>query len=57
MFHLFFNLTTIVFVLLVFGYFYKIVVYISYNQSLDSQIANGYLIFNIAGVLVFIPFG
>ena len=55
MFHLFFNLTTIVIGLLVFDYFYDIVVYISKNQSLDSQIANGYLIFNIASVLVLFP--
>jgi len=54
-FHVFFNLTTIVMGLLVFDYFQGLVVLISKDQALENQIANAHMIFNLVGVVAFLP--
>ncbi len=56
LFHLLFNFTTIIIGLLVFDHFLNFVLRVSQSQTLDNQIANAHMIFNIAGVLVFLPF-
>jgi len=55
LFHLLFNFFTIVAGLLVFDAFLQLVLLVSSSQDLDKQIANGHMIFNIAGVLAFMP--
>lgn len=54
-FHLGFNLLSIVFGLLVFRPFVKLVEFLSAGQGIDNHIANGHMLFNIAGVLLFLP--
>ncbi len=57
-FHLLFNLLSIIIGLIVFAPFVWLVAKISGSASLERQIANGHVIFNVAGVLVmafFIP--
>ena len=56
LFHLLFNFTTIIIGLLVFDHFLNFVLMVSQSQALDNQIANAHMIFNIAGVMVFLPF-
>ena len=56
LFHLLFNFMTIILGLLLFDYFLHLVLLVSQNQTLDNQIANAHMIFNIMGVLVFLPF-
>jgi len=56
LFHLLFNFMTIIAGLLVFDYFLNFVLMVSQSQTLDNQIANAHMIFNIAGVIVFLPF-
>ncbi|MEM6516466.1 MAG: Na/Pi symporter [Bacteroidota bacterium] len=55
-FHLFYSFVTIVIGLLVFDWFRELVLWVSYNQSLDNQIANAHVMFNVVGVLLFLPF-
>nr|WP_299346162.1 Na/Pi symporter [Allomuricauda sp.] len=55
LFHLLFNFITIVIGLLVFDVFLTFVLMVSTNQSLENQIANAHMIFNIAGVIAFLP--
>ena len=55
-FHLFFNFTTIVIGLIIFLPFVNFVSFISPSDAVDKQIANAHVIFNIAGVLLFLPF-
>ncbi|BFP39372.1 hypothetical protein FGF1_02170 [Flavobacteriaceae bacterium GF1] len=56
LFHLLFNFTTIIIGLLVFDHFLNFVLRVSQSQTLDNQIANAHMIFNIVGVMVFLPF-
>lgn len=56
MFHLLFNFTTICVGLLLFDPFYNLVEVISGHQDIDRQIANAHMLFNICGVLYFLPF-
>ncbi len=56
LFHLFFNLITIAIGLVVFHPFVELILFISSNQSIDNQIANAHMLFNIGGVLIFLPF-
>ncbi len=56
LFHLFFNIISIVLGLLLFDYFVQLVLAISGNASLGREIANAHLFFNCLGVLLFIPF-
>lgn len=54
-FHLAFNLITIMVGLLLFGPFTRLVDWISGGQGIDNQIANGHLLFNVGGVLIMLP--
>ena len=56
LFHLLFNFITILIGLLIFHSFVAFVEQISQNQGIDNQIANAHMLFNIGGVLVFLPF-
>ena len=56
LFHLLFNFITIVGGLLVFDFFLEFVLKVSQNKDLENQIANAHMIFNIAGVIFFLPF-
>ena len=55
-FHLVFNFFTIALGLLLFDPFVRAVEWISGGQGIDNQIANGHLLFNVAGVVIFLPF-
>jgi phosphate:Na+ symporter len=55
-FHLFFNLTTIILGLVLFNPFVQFVEWFSNSPTIDNQIANAHMIFNIGGVLFFLPF-
>lgn len=56
LFHLFFNLTTIILGLIVFGPFVDLVQKISSDMNIGHQIANAHMLFNVLGVLIFLPF-
>jgi len=56
LFHLLFNLTTIFIGLMLFDPFVKLVKYISSGSSINAHIANAHMMFNILGVLCFLPF-
>lgn len=55
-FHLFFNFSTICLGLLLFIPFVTLIENISGEVSLSRQIANGHILFNVGGVLLFLPF-
>ena len=55
-FHLIFNLLCIILGLVLFESFMEINNWISQGQSVGRQIANAHILFNVLGVLVFIPF-
>ncbi|WP_226294270.1 Na/Pi cotransporter family protein [Aquimarina algicola] len=54
-FHLLFNFFTIIIGLLLFVPFVRLVQFISKHQDIGSQIANAHVLFNVLGVLLFIP--
>ncbi len=56
LFHLVFNFSTIIIGLILFEPFVELIKYISQREDIGSQIANAHMIFNILGVLVFLPF-
>lgn len=56
LFHLLFNLTTIIIGLILFTPFVSLVHWISGNQGIDNHIANAHVVFNVMGVLLFLPF-
>jgi phosphate:Na+ symporter len=55
-FHLFFNFTSIVIGLLLFGPFIQLVEYVSKDAHLERKIANAHVLFNVCGVLLFVGF-
>jgi phosphate:Na+ symporter len=55
LFHLIFNFTSIVIGLIIFPFFVKFVLWISANASLERMVANGHMLFNIIGVVLFMP--
>ncbi len=55
-FHLLFNLVTILIGLLLFDPFVKLIEIISAEQDIGNLIANAHMAFNIMGVLIFLPF-
>ena len=55
-FHLFFNFATIILGLLLFTPFMTLVQLISGSQDIGHQIANAHVLFNVAGVIIFLPF-
>lgn len=56
LFHFFYSLVTIVLGLIFFSPFVRLVETVSAGQGIDNHIANGHMLFNIIGVLVFLPF-
>jgi phosphate:Na+ symporter len=56
LFHLIFNLTTIILGLTFFGSFVSLVVSVSGEANIKNQIANAHVLFNILGVLLFVGF-
>lgn len=56
LFHLGFNLTSIVLGLLLFPLFARLVIILSGNAALQQQVATGHILFNVLGVLLFLPF-
>lgn len=56
LFHLFFNICTILLGLLLFPWFVKLILFISGNATLEQQVANAHMLFNTVGVLLFLPF-
>ena len=56
LFHFFYSLITIILGLIFFSPFVRLVETISAGQGIDNHIANGHMLFNIIGVLVFLPF-
>jgi phosphate:Na+ symporter len=55
-FHFIFNLSSILLGLLFFNPFVKTVSYLSENENIGQHIANAHMLFNIMGVLIFLPF-
>lgn len=56
MFHLFFNIVSIAAGLLLFPFFVSFIQFISGNASLEQKVANSHMLFNLFGVLLFLPF-
>ena len=55
-FHLFFNVVSVILGLVLINPFVKLVVIISDDASLARQIANGHAMFNVFGILLFVGF-
>lgn len=56
LFHLCFNIASILLGLLFFPYFVQLVLFISGQAHLEQMVANAHMLFNILGVLLFLPF-
>ena len=56
LFHLFFNLTSILIALLIFPWYVNLISWISGHAQLEQQIANAHMLFNTLGVILFLPF-
>lgn len=56
LFHLFFNVVSIALGLAIFPIFVREVAAISGSAELEQQVANAHMLFNIGGVLLFLPF-
>ena len=56
LFHLLFNLATIILGLIVFQPFVDLVLWLSPTTDIGTQIAHAHMLFNISGVIVFLPF-
>ena len=56
LFHLIFNLTTIILGLAFFGLFVNLVTSVSGAAEIKTQIANAHVLFNVLGVLLFVGF-
>jgi phosphate:Na+ symporter len=56
LFHLIFNLTTIILALVFFGFFVALVITVSGDAEIKNQIANAHVLFNVLGVLLFVGF-
>lgn len=56
LFHLSYSLSTIIVALVLFAPFVELVQKVSGGQQLGNQIANGHVIFNVLGVLFWLPF-
>lgn len=55
LFHLLFNLLSVIFGLILFAPFLQLVTIVSGESSLERAVANAHMIFNISGVLLFAP--
>lgn len=56
LFHLFFNLASIIIGLACFPLYVGLIEYISGNASLEQKAANAHMLFNAFGVILFLPF-
>lgn len=56
LFHLFFNLTSIIIGLACFPLYIGLIENISGNASLEQKVANAHMLFNALGVILFLPF-
>lgn len=56
LFHLIFNLTTIILGLAFFSLFVRLVIGVSGEAEIKNQIANAHVLFNVLGVLLFVGF-
>lgn len=56
LFHLFFNFSTIILGLIFFTSFMELIDYLSEHVNFGNVIANAHVLFNILGVLLFLPF-
>ena len=56
LFHLIFNFISICTGLLIFPYYVAFITTISSGMSIEQQIANAHMMFNIGGVFLFVPF-
>lgn len=56
LFHLLFNIISICIALIIFPWFVQLIESISGNANLEQKIANAHMLFNISGVLFFLPF-
>lgn len=56
LFHLSFNIISISIGLLIFPYFVNFILSISDSASLEQKVANAHMLFNFAGVILFLPF-
>ncbi len=54
LFHLFFNLITIIIGLIFFTPFNKLVLFVSQNATVERTLANAHMLFNALGVLIFV---
>jgi phosphate:Na+ symporter len=54
-FHLFFNLICIIIGMLIFPWYVNFIKSISGGATIEQQIANAHMLFNIGGVIVFLP--
>ncbi|MDQ3749675.1 MAG: Na/Pi symporter, partial [Acidobacteriota bacterium] len=55
-FHLFFNLVSIIVGLILFAPFIVLVEYVSGQADLENKIANAHVLFNVLGVVLFVGF-
>lgn len=55
-FHVTFNLITIIIGLSFFNQFLSLVDFFTLNKDISNQIANAHVLFNVLGVLIFLPF-
>ena len=56
LFHLLFNVSTILLALVLFPFFVQLVMLASGTTHLEQQVANGHLMFNCLGVILSLPF-
>jgi phosphate:Na+ symporter len=56
LFHLLFNITTILMAMLLLPYFTQLVLFVSKGMSIQQTIANAHMLFNGLGVLAMLPF-
>lgn len=56
LFHLFFNVASILLGLIFFPWFVKLIIFISGNAGIQQQVADAHILFNSIGVLLFLPF-
>ena len=54
LFHLIFNLISITIGLLIFNHFVALVNWLSFGSSIERAIANAHVLFNLAGVIIFV---
>lgn len=56
LFHLFFNVSTILLALILFPFFVQLIILLSGSVHLEQKVANAHMLFNTLGVILFLPF-